>query len=88
MLCYDLYFITKCVIMTSPCRHNGVFRDEIRVIAPYMSGEKKKKYNFDPMQLFLFSGANTLIVFAFKTPLILTIYGHVAAGSLNFFNYL
>ena len=48
---------------------------------------KSKNYNFDPMQLCLFSVANTFIVFAFKTPLILTIYGHVA-GNLNFFNYL
>ena len=62
-----------------------VFRDEIRVIARHMSSQKN--YNFDPMQLCLFSVVNTFIVFAFKTPLILTIYGHVA-GNLNFFNYL
>ena len=42
-----------------------------------------KTYNFDFMQLCLFSGANAFIVFAFKYPLSLTIYGHVA-GNLNF----
>ena len=40
------------------------------------------------MQLRLFCVANTFIVLAFKIPLILTIYGHVAPGNLNFFNYL
>ena len=66
-------------------RNNDVFRDEIRVIAPHILS--KKNYNFDPMQLGLFTVANKLIVFAFKTPLILTIYGHVT-GNLNSFNYL
>ena len=42
----------------------------------------QKNYNFDHMQLCLFSVAITFIVFAFKTPLILTIYGHVAGISL------
>ena len=42
--------------------HNDVFRDEIRVIAPHMLN--KKNCNFDPMQLCLFSVANTFIVFA------------------------
>ena len=70
---------------TSLWRHNDVFRQEIRVIAAHMLSQKN--YKFDPMHLCLFSVANTFIVFAFKTPLILTIYGHVE-GDLNFFNYL
>ena len=47
-------------------RHNDVFCDEIRVVAPHMLNQKS--YNFDPMQLCLFSVANIFIVFAFKTP--------------------
>ena len=43
-------------------RHNDVFRDEIRVIAPHKLNEKN--YNFDPMQLRLFSVANTFTDFA------------------------
>ena len=66
-------------------RHNDVIRDEIRVMAPHMPNQKN--FNFDFMQLCLFSVANTFIVFAFKTPSILTIYGHVA-GNLKFFSYL
>ena len=38
----------------------------------------QKNYNFDPMQLCLFSVTNTFIVFVFKIPFILTIYDHVA----------
>ena len=38
------------------------------------------------MQICLFSVANTFIVFAFKYPQNLTIYGHVV-GNLNFLNY-
>ena len=53
-----------------------VFRHEIPVIAPHMLS--RKKYNFDPMQLCLFSVTNTFTVFAFKIPFILTIYDHVA----------
>ena len=44
---------------------------------------KPKNYNIGFMQFGLFSFANTFIVFAFKYPLSLTIYGHVA-GNLNF----
>ena len=66
-------------------RHNDVFIDEIRVIPPQMRSQEN--YNFDPIQLCLFSVANTFTVYAFKTPLILTIYGHAyVAGNLNFFN--
>ena len=43
-------------------RHNDVFRDEIRVIAPHML--IRKNCNLDPLQLRLFSVANTFIVFA------------------------
>ena len=67
--------------ITSLWRHNDVIRDEIRVIAPRML--KPKNYNFDFMQFGFFSFANSFIVFAFKYPLSLTIYGHVA-GNLNF----
>ena len=74
-------FVTKQYLW----RHNDVFRHEIPVTAPHMLSQKN--YNSDPMQLCLFSVVNTFIVFAFKTPLILTLYGHVA-GNLNFFNYL
>ena len=40
--------------------------DEIRVIAQHMLSQKN--YNFDPMQLCLFSVANKFIAFTFKTP--------------------
>ena len=46
---------------TSLWRHNDVFRDETRVSTTYA---KPKNYTFDPLQLRLFSIANTFIVFA------------------------
>ena len=52
--------------ITSFWRHNDVICDEIRAIAPHMPDSKN--YNFDLMQLFLFSVANTFTVFAFKYP--------------------
>ena len=52
--------------ITSFWRHNDVICDEIRAIAPHMPNSKN--YNFDLMQLCLFSVANTFTVFAFKYP--------------------
>ena len=52
--------------ITSFRRHNDVICDEIRVIAPHMPNSKN--YNFDFMQLRLFSVVNTFIVFALKYP--------------------
>ena len=62
MWCYDAYFVTN----TSLRRHIDVIREEIRFIATPM--RIPKKYNFDFMQLCLFSVLNTFIVFAFNTP--------------------
>ena len=70
---------------TSLGRHDDVFRDEIYVITQHVSSQKN--YNFDFMSICLLSVGNTFIVFTFKPPLILTIYGHVAQN-LNFFNNL
>ena len=81
MWCCDAYFVTN----TSLWRHNDVIRVEIRVKAPHMRNQNN--YIFDFMQICLFSVANTFIVFAFKYPQSLTIYGPVAEN-LNFFNYL
>ena len=62
MWCHDPYFVTNYVIMTS----YAVIPDEIHVIAPHMLSPKN--YNFDFMQICIFSLANTFIVFPFKYP--------------------
>ena len=59
-------------------RHNDVFRDKKRVIAPHALS--KKNYYFDFMQRCPCSCANTLIFHGFKMLLILTIYGHLAVN--------
>ena len=65
-------------------RHNDVFRDEKRVIAPHALSEKN--YNqVDSMQRCPCSCANTFIFLGFKIFLILTIYGHLA---VNWFSLL
>ena len=67
-------------------RHKDVFRHKIPVMVLYILSQKN--YNFDLMQLYRFFPLRIHSLFsAFKTPLILTIYGHMA-GNLNFFNYL
>ena len=78
--------------LTSPARLFFVLKVPLRHLRPSViysvpCDQILQRAYFDPMQLCLFSVASTFIVFALKTPLILTIYGHVE-GNLNFFNYL
>ena len=65
-LTYICGAMTRISSRITPLPHNNVIRDQIGIIAPQMLSPKS--YNFDPMQLYLFSAANALIVFAFKTP--------------------
>ena len=58
-------------------RHKDVFRHKIPVMVLYILSQKN--YNFDLMQLYRFFPLRIHSLFsAFKTPLILTIYGHMA----------
>ena len=52
--------------ITSFSRHHDVICDEIRVKVPHLPNSKN--YNFDFMQVCLFSVANTFIVFRLNNP--------------------
>ena len=79
MWCYETFFVTKYVILTSEWRISW----RKRVIAAHkQKKESRKNYNFDFMQLAACD--NTFIVLAFKIPLILTIYGHVGKNLISF----
>ena len=68
--------------IASMWRHNDVIHDEIRVILPHA---KLKETTISILCNFVFSPLQLLfIVFTFKYPKSLTIYGHVAEN-LNFF---
>ena len=69
-------------------RRNDVKRDETWQNTRHITTHAKSKTaTILILYSYLFSAVNTFIVLSFKTPLILTIYGHVA-GNLNFFNNL
>ena len=81
MWCYDTFFVTKYVILTSQWRIS--WRKRV-IEAHKLKKVSRKNYNFDFMQLFPCSCDNTFIVLAFKIPLILTIYGHVGGNLISF----